>query len=93
MKCSCSQRGRDPQVCGPCGTCLHQLPIEDEPTWFVVRDNGRKLAQVDLEDELDRRLTARLPTIAEAQRIAANVAKPPGLSDPADSKTVKSSWW
>jgi len=59
-----------------------------------VRDhNGQKLARVDFEDELDRRLTARLPTKAEARRIAANIAKLPGLSDPADSKTVKSSWW
>jgi hypothetical protein len=71
------------------------LSVEEEPTCFVVRDhNGQKLAYVYFEDELARRLAAKLPTKAEARRIAGNIAKLPGLvSETADLKTVKSSWW
>ena len=60
-----------------------------------MRDhNGQKLAYVYFEDELARRLAAKLPTKAEARRIAGNIAKLPGLvSETADLKTVKSSWW
>jgi hypothetical protein len=68
--------------------------VEEEPTRFVVRDHdGQKLAYVDFEDRLDRRLAAKLPTKAEARRIAFNIAKLPRLSDLADSKTVKYSWF
>jgi hypothetical protein len=68
--------------------------FEEEPTRFVVRDHdGQKLAYVDFEDQLDRRLAAKLPAKAEARRIAVNIAKLPGLSDRADSNTVKFSWW
>jgi hypothetical protein len=45
-----------------------------------VRDHGeQKLAYVYFEDELARRLTAQLPTKAEARRIAADIAKLPEL--------------
>ena len=39
-------------------------------------------------------MAAELPTKAEARRIAGNIAKLSGLvSETADLKTVKSSWW
>ena len=72
------------------------LSVEEEPTCFVVRDqhSGQKLATVYFEDQLDRRLAAKLPTKAEARRIAVNIANLPGLvSKTTESKTVKSSWW
>ena len=44
---------------------------------FIVRDtNGQALAYVYFEGELDRRSAAHLLTRDEAQRIAADVAKP-----------------
>jgi hypothetical protein len=56
------------------------LSVEGQPTCFVVRDHGgQKLAYVYFEDELARRLTAQLPTKAEARRIAADIAKLPEL--------------
>jgi hypothetical protein len=60
-----------------------------------VRDHtGQKLAHVYFEGELARRLAAKLPTKAEARRIAENIAKLPGLVNmTAEPKTVKSSWW
>jgi hypothetical protein len=71
------------------------LSVEEEPTCFVVRDHsGQKLAYVYFEDELARRLAAKLPTKAEARRIAVNIAEVPGLiSKTTDSRTIKSSWW
>jgi hypothetical protein len=71
------------------------LSVEEEPTCFVVHDHsGQKVAYVYFEDELARRLAAKLPTKAEARRIAVNIAKLPGLvSKTAESKTIKSSWW
>lgn len=71
------------------------LSVEEEPTCFVVRDHsGQKLAHVYYEDELARRLEAKLPTKAEARLIAENIAKLSGLiTKTADVKTVKSSWW
>jgi hypothetical protein len=71
------------------------LSVEEEPTCFVVRDHsGQKLAHVYFEDELARRLAAKLPTKAEARRIADNIATLPGLvNKTAEPKTVKSSWW
>jgi len=60
-----------------------------------VRDHsGQKLAHIYYEDELARRLEAKLPTKAEARLIAENIAKLSGLiTKTADVKTVKSSWW
>lgn len=54
--------------------------VDEESTCFVVRDpSGQKLACVYFEEELARRLAAKLPTKAEARRIAVNIAKLPGL--------------
>jgi len=71
------------------------LSVEEEPTRFVVHDrSGQKLASVEFEDELAARLAAKLPTKAEARRIADNIASAPRLvTKAADVKTVKSSWW
>ncbi len=71
------------------------LSVDEESTCFVVRDHsGQKLAHVDFEDDLARRLDAKLLTKAEARRLAHNIANLPGLvSETAGPKTVKSSWW
>lgn len=71
------------------------LSVVEEPTCFVVSDHsGQKLAHVDFEHDLARRLDAKLPTKADARRIADNIANLPGLiTKSAGPKTVKSSWW
>jgi putative heme degradation protein len=47
---------------------------------FIVRDaNGQALAYVYCEEEPGRRAAAHLLTRDEARRIAANIAKLPGL--------------
>ena len=47
---------------------------------FIARDaNGQALAYVYFEDEPGRRAAAKLHTRDEARRIAANIAKLPGL--------------
>jgi hypothetical protein len=54
--------------------------IEDTGAAFVVKDGGgQKLAYVYYEEEAGRRSTAKMLTRDEARRIAANVAKLPGL--------------
>jgi hypothetical protein len=71
------------------------LSVEEESDCFVVRHHdGQKLAYVYFEDELARRLEAKLPAKAEARRIADNIAALPGLAEQdRRPKTVKSSWW
>ena len=54
--------------------------VEETQPCFIVRDhNGQALAFVYCEDEAGRRATAKLLTRDEARRIAANIAKLPGL--------------
>jgi hypothetical protein len=54
--------------------------IEEQEACFTVRDaNGQALAYVYCEDEPGRRSAAHLLTRDEARRIAANIAKLPGL--------------
>ena len=49
---------------------------------YIVRDaNGQALAYVYFEDEPGRRSAAKLMTPDEARRIAANIAKLPGLRE------------
>jgi hypothetical protein len=54
--------------------------IDDNGACFIVRDNkGQALAYIYYEEELGRRSGASLLTRDEARRIAANIAKLPGL--------------
>ncbi len=54
--------------------------VEDIGAAFVVTDaDGQKLAYVYYEEEPGRRSTAKMLTRDEARRIAANIAKLPGL--------------
>jgi hypothetical protein len=53
---------------------------EVTPNCFIVRDaDGQQLAYVYYSNEPDRRSAAKLLTRDEARRIAANIAKLPGL--------------
>jgi hypothetical protein len=54
--------------------------IELTPNCYIVRDaDGQQLAYVYYENEPGRRSAAKLLTRDEARRIAANIAKLPGL--------------
>jgi hypothetical protein len=53
--------------------------IEDNGACFIVRDHRQALAYVYYEEEAGRRSAANLLTRDEARRIAAGIAKLPGL--------------
>ena len=54
--------------------------VEETDACFIVRDhNGQALSYVYFENEPGRRSAAKLLTKDEARRIAANIAKLPGL--------------
>ena len=53
---------------------------ELQTNYYVIRDaNAQQLAYVHFENEPARRSAAKLLTKDEARRIAANIAKLPGL--------------
>jgi len=54
---------------------------EVQPNYYVVRDaDGQQIAYIYYSNDPDRRSAAKLLTKDEARRIAANIAKLPGLS-------------
>lgn len=54
--------------------------VEETPACFIVRDHEEQaIAYVYYEDEPGRRSAAKLLTYDEARRIAANIARLPGL--------------
>ena len=73
---------------GPAQDAVEAQPHRFPPPWsvreleacFVVSDaNGQKVAYVYFEEDPGRRSAAKLPTKAEAQRIAVNFARLPEL--------------
>ena len=53
---------------------------ELQPNYYVVRDaDGQQIAYIYYSNDPDRRTAAKLLTKDEARRIAANIAKLPGL--------------
>ena len=54
--------------------------VEEGPAYFIARDaDGQKLTYVYFETQDGRRAAAKLLSYDEARRIAANIAKLPGL--------------
>jgi hypothetical protein len=57
--------------------------VEETDACFIVKDhNGHSLPYVYFEEEPARRAATRLMTRDEAPRIAANIAKLPGILAP-----------
>ena len=70
---------------------LQPWDIEEyDRSCFIVRDNnGQALANVYFENEPGRRATSKRLTRDEARRIAANIAKLPGLLRSVDRTIVR----
>jgi len=61
-------------------SCPPPWSAELQPNYYVVRDaNGQQIAYIYYECEPGRRSAAKLLSKDEARRIAANIAKLPGL--------------